>query len=198
MLAKYNISEGDFTVLAEIIHLSQPYKAGKPWKFAGSFYYATTVLTTIGRHQHEYSALFISNFSSAVDQVSRFSSSSGYGHSTPKTDGGKLFTMIYAIIGIPLGLVMFNSIGERLNNFSSIVINKLRRALKARQAETTEMDLICVVSSLSAIVVTLGAAAFSHYEGQSQMCINCCMLVWNISNGGFDIGSYISVQQMAD
>ena len=24
------------------------YQAGKPWQFAGSFYYATTVLTTIG------------------------------------------------------------------------------------------------------------------------------------------------------
>ncbi len=56
----------------------------------------------------------------------------GYGHSTPKTEGGKFFTMVYAMIGIPLGLVMFNSIGERLNNFSSYVINKLRRGLKAR------------------------------------------------------------------
>lgn len=74
--------------------------------------------------------------------------------------------MVYAMIGIPLGLVMFNSIGERLNNFSSIVINKLRRLCKAKQAETTEMDLICVVSSLSAIVATTGAAVFSHYEGR--------------------------------
>lgn len=89
----------------------------------------------------------------------------GYGHSTPKTYGGKLFTMVYAMIGIPLGLVMFNSIGERLNNFSSIVINKLRKTLKAKQEETTEMDLIIVVSTLSAIVTTAGAAAFSHYEG---------------------------------
>ena len=36
----------------------------------------------------------------------------GYGHSTPKTFGGKFFTMLYATIGIPLGLVMFNSIGN--------------------------------------------------------------------------------------
>jgi hypothetical protein len=28
---------------------------------------------------------------------------------------------------------MFNSIGERLNNFSSIVINKVRKTLKAKQ-----------------------------------------------------------------
>ena len=48
MLIKYRISEHDFNILEEVVQLQQPYKAGKPWKFAGSFYYATTVLTTIG------------------------------------------------------------------------------------------------------------------------------------------------------
>lgn len=38
---------------------------------------------------------------------------SGYGHSTPSTIGGKIFCMFYALAGIPLGLVMFQSIGER-------------------------------------------------------------------------------------
>ena len=74
--------------------------------------------------------------------------------------------MIYAIIGIPIGLVMFNSIGERFNYFSSMVINKARKLIKAKQQETTEMDLICVGSTLSVIVFTSGAAAFSHYEGK--------------------------------
>jgi len=64
--------------------------------------------------------------------------------------------------------VMFNSIGERLNNLSSIVINKVRKTLKAKQTEATEMDLICVVSTLSAIVATTGAAAFSQYEGNTK------------------------------
>ena len=95
-----------------------------------------------------------------------FLSVSGYGHSTPKTDFGKFFTMAYATIGIPLGLVMFNSIGERLNSFASIVINKLRRMLKARKPETTETDLILVAGTLTLIVATGGAAVFSHYEGE--------------------------------
>ena len=43
------ISDEDLDLLEEIIPLQQPYKAGKPWKFAGAFYYATTVLTTIGK-----------------------------------------------------------------------------------------------------------------------------------------------------
>jgi hypothetical protein len=51
----------------------------------------------------------------------------GYGHSTPNTIGGKLFTMCYAIVGIPLGLVMFQSIGERVNKLSSVVIRQVCR-----------------------------------------------------------------------
>ena len=74
--------------------------------------------------------------------------------------------MIYAIIGIPIGLVMFNSIGERFNYFASIVINKIRKMVKAKQQETTEMDLIGLGTTLSVIVFTSGAAAFSHYEGK--------------------------------
>ena len=116
----------------------------------------------------------------------------GYGHSTPKTDSGKMFTIIYATVGIPLGLVMFNSIGERLNNISSIVINKLRKVTKAKQPETTEVDLILVVSTLSGIVVTSGAAAFSHYEGWTyfQSIYYCFTTLTTI---GF--GDYVALQQ---
>ena len=49
MKMKFRISDEDLDILEEIIPLQQPYKAGKPWKFAGAFYYATTVLTTIGK-----------------------------------------------------------------------------------------------------------------------------------------------------
>lgn len=89
IMKKYNISAEDFKVMETVILKSEPHKAGQQWKFTGAFYYATTVLTTIG-----------------------------YGHSTPSTIGGKLFTMCYAIVGIPLGLVMFQSIGERVNRLS--------------------------------------------------------------------------------
>lgn len=92
IMQKYNISAEDFKVMETVILKSEPHKAGQQWKFTGAFYYATTVLTTIG-----------------------------YGHSTPSTIGGKLFTMCYAIVGIPLGLVMFQSIGERVNRLSRFV-----------------------------------------------------------------------------
>nr|CAD7452016.1 unnamed protein product [Timema tahoe] len=138
VIKKYNISEDDFRVMETVVLKTEPHKAGQQWKFAGAFYYATTVLTTIG-----------------------------YGHSTPNTIGGKLFTMCYAIVGIPLGLVMFQSIGERLNKFSSVVIRNVKRMLRCKDIEASEINLICVVTTLSSLTIAGGAAAFSRYEGWS-------------------------------
>ncbi|XP_053619203.1 potassium channel subfamily K member 9-like isoform X2 [Plodia interpunctella] len=138
IIRKYNITEEDFRVMETVVLKSEPHKAGQQWKFTGAFYYATTVLTTIG-----------------------------YGHSTPATIGGKLFTMFYAIVGIPLGLIMFQSIGERVNRLSSVIIKSIKRAMNCKQINATEVDLICVVTTLSSLTIAGGAAAFSTCEGWS-------------------------------
>jgi potassium channel subfamily K protein len=49
VIKKYNISDDDFKVMEAVVLKTEPHKAGKQWKFAGAFYYATTVLTTIGK-----------------------------------------------------------------------------------------------------------------------------------------------------
>ncbi|XP_032593233.1 two pore potassium channel protein sup-9 isoform X3 [Drosophila grimshawi] len=138
IIRKYNISQEDFKVMETVVLKSEPHKAGQQWKFTGAFYYATTVLTTIG-----------------------------YGHSTPTTRGGKLFTMCYAIVGIPLGLVMFQSIGERVNRLSSYIIKAVRTSLRCKRTIASEVDLICVVTTLSSLTIAGGAAAFSKFEGWS-------------------------------
>ena len=48
MLMKYKISEHDYKILEEAVQQLQPYETKKVWNFAASFYYVTTVLTTIG------------------------------------------------------------------------------------------------------------------------------------------------------
>lgn len=112
VVTKYNISADDFKIMETVVLKTEPHKAGQQWKFAGAFYYATTVLTTIG-----------------------------YGHSTPNTISGKLFTMFYAIVGIPLGLVMFQSIGERLNKFSSVVIRNVKRLLNCKDIQASKFSI---------------------------------------------------------
>uniref|UniRef100_A0A674K1R5 Potassium two pore domain channel subfamily K member 9 n=1 Tax=Terrapene triunguis TaxID=2587831 RepID=A0A674K1R5_9SAUR len=45
---KYNITSEDYRQLELVIMQSEPHRAGVQWRFAGSFYFAITVITTIG------------------------------------------------------------------------------------------------------------------------------------------------------
>lgn len=45
---KYNMTQEDFERLRKNILKAKPYGAGIQWKFAGSFYFALSVITTIG------------------------------------------------------------------------------------------------------------------------------------------------------
>jgi len=131
---KYNISEPDFQVLEAVVIKGIPHKAGHQWHLAGALYFAATVITTIG-----------------------------YGHSTPLTVGGKVFCMWYALAGIPLGLVMFQSIGERLNMFVAIMLRSMRRCL-GRRPSVTYVDLIWVASAAGTLLIIGGATVFQRFE----------------------------------
>ncbi|XP_056630334.1 two pore potassium channel protein sup-9 isoform X2 [Diorhabda sublineata] len=158
---KYNISEEDYRMMELVIIEYKPHKAGPQWKFAGAFYFATVVLAMIG-----------------------------YGHSTPVTAGGKAFCIGYAI-GIPLGLVMFQSIGERLNKFASIVIKQIKKYLHYQRVEATEMNLMFATGMLSSIIITTGAAVFSRYEGWSYFdSFYYCFVT--LTTIGF--GDYVALQ----
>lgn len=125
-------------MLEIVIIENKPHKAGPQWKFAGAFYFATVVLAMIG-----------------------------YGHSTPNTNAGKAFCMIYAMVGIPICLVMFQSIGERLNKFASVIIRRFKMFMKCSYTEATEINLMAFTCFLSSTIIVTGAAVFSRYEGWS-------------------------------
>lgn len=46
---KYGFSEGDYREVERVVLQAAPHRAGRQWKFAGSFYFAITVITTIGK-----------------------------------------------------------------------------------------------------------------------------------------------------
>ncbi|XP_011878171.1 PREDICTED: two pore potassium channel protein sup-9 [Vollenhovia emeryi] len=162
MMKKYNITPEDYKMVEIVIIENKPHKAGPQWKFAGAFYFATLVLAMIG-----------------------------YGHSTPVTKPGKAFCMVYAMVGIPLGLVMFQSIGERLNKFASVVIRRAKTYLRCQKTEATEMNLMLATGLLSSIIITTGAAVFSRYEGWSYFdSFYYCFVT--LTTIGF--GDYVALQ----
>uniref|UniRef100_A0A8C7WJ76 Potassium channel domain-containing protein n=1 Tax=Oncorhynchus mykiss TaxID=8022 RepID=A0A8C7WJ76_ONCMY len=133
---KYRFTDDDYREIERVVLQSEPHRAGRQWKFAGSFYFAITVLTTIG-----------------------------YGHAAPSTDAGKVFCMFYAVLGIPLTLVMFQSMGERINTFVRYLLCRLKRCMGLRKTDVSmgNMVLVGLLSCMSTLCV--GAAAFSHFEG---------------------------------
>lgn len=46
---KYGFSEGDYREVERVVLQAAPHRAGRQWKFVGSFYFAITVITTIGK-----------------------------------------------------------------------------------------------------------------------------------------------------
>ncbi|XP_049612437.1 potassium channel subfamily K member 3a [Syngnathus scovelli] len=136
LLHTFNLSAGDFDKLEKVVLQLKPHKAGVQWQFAGSFYFAITVITTIG-----------------------------YGHAAPSTDEGKAFCMIYALFGIPLTLVMFQSVGERINTFVRFLLHRLKKCLGMRRTEVSMFNMVTVgfISCMSTLCA--GALAFSQFEG---------------------------------
>ncbi|CAF0752217.1 unnamed protein product [Adineta steineri] len=105
------------------------------WKFYDSFYFSTVVLALIG-----------------------------YGHRTLLTSRAKIFCILYAMLGIPMWLITFQSTGERLNSLLSYMLARLKHTLHMKQTKITDGELLIAESLLSIVILLIGACVFSKYE----------------------------------
>ncbi|XP_059210095.1 potassium channel subfamily K member 3 isoform X1 [Centropristis striata] len=163
LMRKYNLTKENFEELEHVVLQLKPHKAGVQWKFAGSFYFAITVITTIG-----------------------------YGHAAPSTDSGKVFCMFYALLGIPLTLVMFQSLGERINTFVRYLLHQAKKCLGMRHTEVSMANMVTVGFFSCMSTLCVGAVAFSHCEGWSFLhAFYYCFIT--LTTIGF--GDYVALQR---
>ncbi|XP_077121249.1 potassium channel, subfamily K, member 16-like [Ranitomeya variabilis] len=94
------------------------------WDFSSSFFFAGTVVTTIG-----------------------------YGTIAPKTAGGQIFCVIYALFGIPLNVIILGRVGNALSHWC-IRLGKclLRKGVKKKKAKI----LTIIFFLMSGVLVFLG------------------------------------------
>lgn len=132
---QHNMSDSEFFNLTRTVELHLQLRK-KQWKFIGSFYYATVVLALIG-----------------------------YGHAIPHTKAGRAVTIAYALIGIPMWLIMIQSVGERLNSLITFVLKHIKRRFKhRREPQVTAMELLTCEALLTVLTLLTGSYVFHIYE----------------------------------
>ena len=95
------------------------------------------------------------------------------------------------MLGIPITMVMFQSMGERMNKAFSVIIKKWRTWRGYSRVEVTELDLILASGITSSFVVTLGAILYHSQEGWSFFdSLYYCFIT--LSTIGF--GDYVALQ----
>ncbi|XP_008400143.1 potassium channel subfamily K member 10b isoform X2 [Poecilia reticulata] len=115
------------------------------WDMGSAFFFAGTVITTIG-----------------------------YGNIAPSTEGGKIFCILYAIFGIPLFGFLLAGIGDQLGTMFVKSILRVEKIFRQKHTQISQTK-IRVTSALLFILagcivfVTIPAVIFKHIEGWTTL-----------------------------
>ncbi|KAM3860957.1 potassium channel subfamily K member 2b [Diretmus argenteus] len=113
------------------------------WDISSSFFFAGTVITTIG-----------------------------FGNISPHTEGGRIFCIIYALLGIPLFGFLLAGVGEQLGTIFGKGIAKVEKMIVKWKVSQTKIRVISTVLFIlfgCLIFVALPVIIFKHIEGWSTL-----------------------------
>ncbi|XP_054270161.1 potassium channel subfamily K member 6-like [Macrosteles quadrilineatus] len=107
------------------------------WSFGQSLFFSSTVVTTIG-----------------------------YGHVTPLSKAGKMFCMLYAMLGIPLTLVLLTALVERLMIPTTLFLQFLNSRLGHlyQPFNIRVLHLFIIATCHIGLMVLIPAAVFASLE----------------------------------
>ncbi|NXQ47880.1 KCNKA protein, partial [Catharus fuscescens] len=113
------------------------------WDLGGAFFFAGTVITTIG-----------------------------YGKMAPSTVGGKVFCILYALFGIPLFGFLLAGIGDQLGTIFGKSIARVEKVFRNKQVSQTKIRVISTIAFILAgciVFVTIPAFIFKYIEGWTAL-----------------------------
>ncbi|KAL7873050.1 hypothetical protein AOLI_G00121210 [Acnodon oligacanthus] len=115
------------------------------WDLGSAFFFAGTVITTIG-----------------------------YGNIAPSTEGGKIFCILYAIFGIPLFGFLLAGIGDQLGTIFVKSILKVEQIFRQRHRQISQTKIrvtstILFILAGCIVFVTIPAVIFKHIEGWTAL-----------------------------
>ncbi|XP_075209725.1 LOW QUALITY PROTEIN: potassium channel subfamily K member 2 [Chanos chanos] len=113
------------------------------WDLSSSFFFAGTVITTIG-----------------------------FGNISPHTEGGRIFCIIYALLGIPLFGFLLAGVGDQLGTIFGKAIAKVEKMFVRWNVSQTKIRVTSTVLFIlfgCLLFVALPASIFKHIEGWSAL-----------------------------
>lgn len=86
------------------------------WDLASAFFFSGTIITTIGESNLAVFFVCLVFFFCFLDQEALLVGPlcPGFGNTSPKTEGGQLFCIFYALVGIPLFGILLAGVGDHL------------------------------------------------------------------------------------
>jgi len=132
------------------------------WSFPSAFLYSLTLITTIG-----------------------------YGNITPKTAWGRLITIAYAVIGIPLMLVYLSTVGDTLARQFRRLYGRITR-VKSKESKSSSSKLdSSIIGTKSALHnhISEKKPELPYFPNQERqrvpICLTLCIVIVYISGGAF-------------
>ncbi|XP_066463688.1 potassium channel subfamily K member 10 isoform X2 [Eleutherodactylus coqui] len=133
------------------------------WDLGSAFFFAGTVITTIG-----------------------------FGNIAPSTEGGKIFCILYAIFGIPLFGFLLAGIGDQLGTIFGKSIARVEKVFRKKQVSQTKIRVISTILFIVAgclVFVTIPAVIFKQIEGWTEL-ESIYFVVVTLTTVGF--GDYVA------
>uniref|UniRef100_A0A3Q0S7W6 Potassium channel subfamily K member 4 n=1 Tax=Amphilophus citrinellus TaxID=61819 RepID=A0A3Q0S7W6_AMPCI len=138
------------------------------WDLASAFFFSGTIITTIG-----------------------------FGNISPKTEGGQLFCIFYALVGIPMFGILLAGVGDHLGTGLRKTVAKIETLfLKWRVSPTIVRVISAVLSILLGCVLFVALPIFVFQEVEEWTLLESAyFVVITLTTVGF--GDYVAGRQSA-